>query len=206
MGQNQQYDAGHFAFLELIRVLNSLAGPGATKVSMFQLGTQAAAAVPEQAFATVEAFQQSIKDMDNPIAQFEGEARHYGDGVYGLPVCPFAGAIANYKRIKTDMPEEYKEITESLNQPSLMSEKLRIGQGAAVSPFCGVHQPIRSALGERIKIGGKRLRIYQLGCKSGSGVKGLAYPLIEQAKVNPQLVDKILDENMCCYCVHLEDD
>lgn len=206
MGVNQQYDAGHFAFLELIRVLNDLAGPRTTKISMYQLGLQAAAAVPELAFETMEEFEQSIEEMANPISQFEGEARHYGNGIFGLPACPFTGAITNYKKIKSGMPEEYKEITASLNQSSPLAEKLRVGQGAAVSPFCGVHQPIRSALGQRITIGGKRLKIYQLGCKSAAGAKGLADPLIERAKADRQIVDQILDDNMCCYCVRLEDE
>lgn len=200
MSGKTQYDAAHFSFLELIRAFNDLAGPVAAKIALLRIATQAASEVPTQAFATIADFVESAAEMDNPISQFEGQAHYYGEGVFGLPQCPFAPSIASYKRIKRLLPEEYTEITASLNRPSAGAESLRIGEGAAVSPFCGVHQPIRSALGQRITIGGSPLKIYQLGCKSDAGHKGLAERWIAEANVDRRLVDTILDDNMCCYC------
>lgn len=199
-----QYDAAHFSFLEMIRAFNDLAGPVAAKIALLRIATQATSEVPEQTFATIEDFVMSAGEMGNPISQFEGQAHYYGEGIFGLPKCPFAPSIANYKRIKGALPEEYTEITDSLNKPSAGAESLRIGEGAAVSPFCGVHQPIRSALGQRIKIGGTPLKIYQLGCKSDAGHKGLAERWIEEANVDRGLVDRILNDNMCCYCFRTE--
>ncbi len=199
-----QYDAGHFSFLELLRALNEFAGPGAAKVMLMRVGTRAAAEVPERVYATLEEFIESIKEMGNPISQFEGEAQYCGDGIFALPKCPFTKAIASYKSVKGELPEDYGEITATLNKPGASSDAMRIAEGAAVSPFCGVHQPIRSALGGRIKIGGHQLKVYQLGCKSGAGKKGLAHRWIKEAKLDPDIVERLLDENMCCYCFRLE--
>ncbi|MEZ4219616.1 MAG: hypothetical protein R3B13_01725 [Polyangiaceae bacterium] len=205
MATTATYDAAHFAFLELIRSLNDLAGPAATKIAMLRLGQKAAAEVPQQSFDTVEEFIASLQDASNPISQFEGAAKHYGEGVFGLHRCPFAPSIATYQKIKGELPSEYKEITSILNRPGAGGDALRVGEGAAVSPFCGVHQPIRSAMGSRISIGGHPLKIYQLGCKSAGGHKGFADRWIEETGVERGLVDRILDENMCCYCFKLEE-
>jgi hypothetical protein len=87
-----------------------------------------------------------------------------------------------------------------------MTEELRIGSGAAVSPFCGVHQTIRSQLGsKRIKIGGKNLSITQLGCKSAGGAKGISTERCAALGVQPDTVARVLDSNMCCYCVKIGD-
>jgi hypothetical protein len=204
MANHDQYDAGHFSFLELLRALNKLAGPGVAKIMLLKIGMQAASEVPEREYATLEKFIESIKEMDNPISQFEGEANYYGEGIFSLPKCPFAKSIASYKGVKGKLPEDYGEITETLNKPSASSDLFRIAEGAAVSPFCGVHQPIRSALGGRIKIGGQQLKVYQLGCKSGSGKKGLSYRWINEAQLDPDVVDRILNDNMCCDCFRFE--
>jgi hypothetical protein len=205
MTQNDQYDAAHFAFLELVRTFNEFVGPVAAKVAMMHIGTLAAEETEPCEFATVEEFIESVSENANPISQFEGAARYYGDGVFGLSICPFSKSIKTYKQIKGSLPLEYQEITDSLNEPSLRSQRLKIGSGAAVSPFCGVHQPIRSALGERIRIGGHSLKIYQLGCKSEAGYKGFADVWIQENNIDRSLVDQILDENMCCYCFRLSD-
>lgn len=201
--EKRPYDAGHYSFLELIRVMSTTAGAAFAKGALIKTGLGAAKASPSVEFASLEDFIKSIETVDNPIASFEGKARHYQDGVFGLPTCPFAASIKTFLGVAGSLPVEFKEVTTELNKPSQITEKLRVGEGAAVSPFCGVHQPIRSALGEHVKIGGKPLEIRQLGCKSGSGVKGLAQRWIEEAGVDPKLVEKILDDNMCCYSVRL---
>lgn len=202
--ERRPYDAGHFSFLELIRVLFTTAGPSFAKGALVKTGINAAKSAKEVEFATMDEFIASIDQVDNPIAQFEGRARHYGDGVFGLPACPFAASIKTYVSVAGGLPAEYKEVTAEMNKPSGITEKLRVGAGAAVSPFCGVHQPIRSELGQRIRVGGKALQVYQLGCKSGSGVKGIADHWLSETGVSRETVDKILDDNMCCYLVRFE--
>ncbi len=205
MGEEKRaYDAGHYSFLELIRVLFQTAGPAFAKGALVKTGIQAAKSAKDVEFASLEDFLASIDAVDNPIARFEGKARHYQDGIFGLPACPFAASIKTYVGVAGGLPAEFKEVTAELNKPSGITEKLRIGAGAAVSPFCGVHQPIRSELGQHIKVAGRPLRVYQLGCKSAGGVKGLAEPLIAETGIDRMLVDRILDENMCCYCVRFD--
>jgi hypothetical protein len=58
---------------------------------------------------------------------------------------------------------------------------------------------MRSAIADKIQIGGKKIKIYQLGCKSGSGKKGFAEKWLTESGVSKDTVDKILDNHMCCY-------
>jgi hypothetical protein len=64
---------------------------------------------------------------------------------------------------------------------------------------------MRSAIAERIKIGGKKIKVYQLGCKAGSGKKGFAEKWLAETGVTQDVVDKILDNHMCCYYVKVLD-
>src|SRR5512140_1477569 len=82
-------------------------------------------------------------------------------------------------------------------------DQFRVGEGAGVSPFCSVHQPMRSAIAEKITIGGKKIIVYQLGCKSGGGKKGFADKWIAAAGADKAVVDKILDNHMCCYSLKI---
>jgi len=140
-------------------------------------------------------------DYSNPISRVEGKAVHLGDGLFGLPKCPFARSIANCKQLRGNLPESYAKVTEDYNKPHWVTKELHVGQGAGVSPFCAIHQPLRSALAKRIKIGDTQLSVYQLGCKSGGGKKALAKTIIEKSAFNEEIVAKVLDEHMCCYAV-----
>jgi len=62
---------------------------------------------------------------------------------------------------------------------------------------------MRSAIAERITIGGKKIRVIQLGCKSGAGKKGFAEKWLAESGVSRDVVDKILDTNMCCYSMQI---
>ena len=62
---------------------------------------------------------------------------------------------------------------------------------------------MRSAIAEKIKIGGKKIRVIQLGCKSGGGKKGFADKWLAEAGVAKDVVDKILDNHMCCYALKI---
>ena len=60
---------------------------------------------------------------------------------------------------------------------------------------------MRSAFGDKIRIGGKKIQIYQLGRKSGSGKRGFADKWISAAGVSRDIVDKTLDNHMCFYSI-----
>lgn len=206
MNESKSLDAGHFSLLEMIKVIYTISGPGNAKGTLIRTGIATAEECKEVAFDAIDDYVRSIDELANPIAQFEGQARHYGDGVYGLPLCPFARSISTFTSVAGKLPAEYVEVTEKLNEPSGMTDQLRIGAGAAVSPFCGVHQTVRSKLGStRVKVGGKSLVVTQLGCKAASGKKGISQRLCEDACVPTNQVAEILDANMCCYKVRVEE-
>ena len=56
-----------------------------------------------------------------------------------------------------------------------------------------------------ILIGGKKIAIYQLGCKSSSGAKGLADKWLAETGASREAVSEILDNNMCCYYIKIMD-
>jgi hypothetical protein len=199
--ETEQYDAGHLSFLELVSVITTVAGPAFASGALLKTGLGIAKKAKPRDFPDFETLVAAIAAGDTVISSFEGKARHYGGGVFGLPTCPFAGSVKTYKGFMGALPEGFASVTNQYNKPSPTTEKLRVGHQAGVSPFCCVHQSLRSAIAEHIRIGGKPLAVYQLGCKSGSGDKGIADGFLQATGVARDLVSKILDENMCCYFV-----
>ena len=204
MSEEKILDIAHVSFLDMIGALVAQAGPAAAKGTLMRTALSAGSKMKAVKFKTFEDFIEAIDAVETPIAAIEGRAEHVGDGVFGLPTCPFASSIGNYKKVFESMPDGYAELTVEFNKPGKMADKLRVGRGAGVSPFCSVHQPLRSSLGDKITIGGKPVAVYQLGCKSGTGSKGLAHDLIEEVGASPDLVEKVLVDHMCCYAVKVE--
>ncbi len=204
MEQGKILDIAHVSFLDLIRVSIEQTGAAATKGTLMRNTLKAAEKFEPQDFASIDDFVASIDQVQNPIAMVEGKAVHLGDGLFGLPGCPFANSIGNYKNVFKGMPEGYSQLTDEYNKPGAASDKYRVGHGAGVSPFCALHQPLRSALGGKVTINGNPLTIYQLGCKSGSGEKGLATKWIEESGFTAEQVTAALDDHMCCYAIKAE--
>jgi hypothetical protein len=204
MSENKILDIAHISFLDIIRASIVQLGAAATKGMLIRNAIGTAERIPEVSFDTLDDFVASIEAAENPITQIEGKAVHYGKGLFGLPKCPFAGSIGDYKEVYGGLPEDYHKITDDYNKEGKVTEQLRVGHGAGVSPFCAVHQPLRAALKDRISIGGKPITILQLGCKSGSGEKGLAEQFIKETEFSADDVRKVLDENMCCYAIKVE--
>ena len=200
----QQRESSHSSFLAILAALHQTAGASFVKSALIKTGISAARVLPEREFATIEEFIQSIDQLDNPIAQLEGSARHYGNGLFGLPECPFASAMKAQASTGGATGDPFRDITDEMNKPSLLGDELRVGRGAVVSPFCAVHQPIRSAIGERIRVAGRSLSIYQLGCRSPGGSPGLADHWIALTGFDRKLVEQVLVENTCCYCIRFE--
>ncbi len=194
-------DISHISFLDMINGLIAQNGPASAKGSLIRNALTAAERIPGMDFADFEDFVAAIDDGTNPITMVEGKAVHQSGGVFGLPACPFAGSIKNYTQVYDKLPDGYVSFTEEFNKTGVATNSYRVGEGAGVSPFCAVHQPLRSALGRKITIGGKQIQVYQLGCKSGAGKKGFAEKWIKETGVSRDLVDKVLDDNMCCYLV-----
>ena len=198
-------DIAHVSFLGMIESSIRQSGTSSTKGTLMRMALKAADQQEPVEFATFEDFARAAESGGTPIARVEGRSASIGAGVFGLPVCPFAASISNYKEVFGGLPESFKDMTDEYNKEGRITDKYRVGSGAGVSPFCAVHQPLRSALGEKITIGGKPVAIYQLGCKSGSGYKGLAHKWIEAVGASQEQVNTVLDDNMCCYAVCVVD-
>ncbi len=201
MSDQKILDIAHISFLDMIKSIIDQTGAAAAKGSLIRNALGAAEKFEAKDFATFEEFVDSIEAIANAITSIEGQAVHVGNGLFGLPNCPFAASIKNYKDVFKAMPEGYGDLTEEFNKTGGMTEKLNVGHGAGVSPFCAVHQPLRSGLGKSITIGGKPIQVLQLGCKSGVGEKGLADKMIQDSDYSADDVSKVLDDNMCCYAV-----
>jgi len=192
-------DISHISFLDIIKVLIRQSGAANAKGTLIRNAINTAENLSVVHYASFEDYLRAADEAKTPIAMIEGQASHVGNFVFGLKECPFAPSIKNYTQVFEKLPEGYADFTAEYNKPGMVTNKYRVGQGAGVSPFCAVHQPMRSAFGEKIKIGGKDVLIYQLGCKSGAGKKCIAEKWTEEAGVPSALVDRVLDNHMCCY-------
>ena len=203
--ENPILDIAHVSFLEMIRASNEQVGPISTKGTLVRNAVRSGVQVPPVDFATFDDFVKAIDDATNPTTKIEGKAVHVGDGIFGLPKCPFASSIASFKSVFGALPESYGQVTAEYNRPGPVTEGLRVGNGSGVSPFCSVHQPMRAAAASRITIGGRKVVVYQLGCKSASGAKAFAEKWIAGFGCSKDVVDKVLDTNMCCYGIRFAD-
>lgn len=198
-------DIAHISFLDMIKVMIATSGTANAKGTLIRNALNAADRMAPAAYETFDDFLKAIEESDNPITKIEGKATHLDGHVFGLKRCPFGPSITNYKKVFDKLPDGYSDFTEEFNKHSMVTDKYRIGEGAGVSPFCAVHQSLRSAVAGKITIGGKKIEISQLGCKSGSGEKGLAEKWIEKTGVARELVDETLDKYMCCYHLQIEE-
>ncbi len=198
-------DIAHISFLDLIKLAIAQSGAAAAKGALLRSALSTADKFETKDFPTFDDFVKSIELVQNAITSIEGKAVYLGDGLFGLPDCPFAESICNYKEVFDGLPEGYQELTEEFNKPGNITDKYHVGNGAGVSPFCSVHQPLRSGLSEKITISGKAIIIYQLGCKSGSGIKGFADKYIKETGYTQEKVNSVLNNHMCCYAVKVNE-
>lgn len=205
MADGKMLDIAHISFLDMIKVMITMSGAAAAKGTLIRNAINTAEKIREVDYPSFDDFLAAIEDSTNPITQVEGKATHQGEYVFGLAACPFAPSIGNYTEVFEKLPDGYADFTAEFNKPSKVTDTYRVGEGAGVSPFCSVHQPMRSAIAERIKIGGKKIEIFQLGCKAGSGKKGFAEKWLAETGITQDLVDKVLDNHMCCYYLKIVD-
>jgi hypothetical protein len=198
-------DIAHISFLDMIKVMITMSGAAAAKGTLIRNAINTAEKIKEIDYPTFDDFLAAIENSTNPITEIEGKASHQGDFIFGLENCPFGPSIKNYVEVFEKLPDGYADFTAEFNKPSKVTETYRVGEGAGVSPFCSVHQPMRSAIADKIKIGGKKIDIYQLGCKAGSGKKGFAEKWLAETGVSKDVVDKVLDNHMCCYYIKVLD-
>lgn len=194
-------DIAHISFLDTIKVMITLTGAANAKGTLIRNALKTAERIAELNYPTFEAYLAAIENASNPITMIEGKAAHQGNHVFGLKLCPFGPSIQSYTAVFTKLPDGFADFTAEFNKPSATTDQYRVGGGAGVSPFCSVHQPMRSAFAQKIRIGGKKIHVYQLGCKSAGGKKGFAERWIREAGVPHDIVDRVLDGHMCCYAL-----
>lgn len=205
MKKGRILDIAHISFLDMIKTIIQQSGPASAKGILIRNALATAEKVEPVDYPTIDDYLAAIEDATNPITRVEGKAVHQGDMIFGLPACPFEGSINNYKEVFKEMPEGYAAFTTEFNKSSAVTDQREIGEGAGVSPFCAVHQPLRSALAGKITIGGKKIAITQLGCKSATGFIGLAEKWIEKYNVDKGIVMDVLENNMCCYLLRIDE-
>ena len=203
MSEGKIIDIAHISFLDMIKIMITLSGAASAKGTLIRNALKTAERISEVDYPTFDDYLTAIENATNPITVIEGKSSHQGNFVFGLSNCPFGPSIKNYMEVFEKLPEGYADFTSEFNKTSNITDAYRVGEGAGVSPFCSVHQPMRSAFAEKITIGGKKIKIYQLGCKSGSGKKGFAEKWIKESGISREVVDKILDNHMCCYSIRI---
>jgi hypothetical protein len=201
MSEENILDIAHISFLDMIKIMITLSGAASAKGTLIRNALKTAERIHEVDYATLDDYLAAVENASNPITMIEGKSTHQGNYVFGLKLCPFGPSIRNYNKVFEKLPDGFSDFTAEFNKPSNVTDQYRVGEGAGVSPFCSVHQPMRSAIADKIRVGGKKIQIYQLGCKSGSGKKGFADKWINAAGVQRDVVDKTLDNHMCCYSV-----
>ena len=203
MSDENILDIAHISFLDMIKVMITLSGAASAKGTLIRNALKTAERIAETDYPTFEDYLKAIENATNPITVIEGKATHAGNFIFGLKLCPFGPSIKNYNKVFEKLPEGFADFTAEFNKPSNITDQYKVGEGAGVSPFCSVHQPMRSAIADKIKIGGKKIQVVQLGCKSGGGKKGFAEKWLQETGVARDVVDKILENHMCCYALKI---
>jgi hypothetical protein len=206
MNEENILDIAHISFLDMIKIMITLSGAASAKGTLIRNALKTAEKIHETDYPTFEDYLAAVENASNPITMIEGKSTHQGNFVFGLKNCPFGPSIKNYSKVFEKLPDGFSDFTSEFNKSSNVTDQYRVGEGAGVSPFCSVHQPMRSAFADKIRIGGRKIQIYQLGCKSGSGKKGFADKWINAAGIARDIVDKTLDNHMCCYSLKIIDE
>jgi hypothetical protein len=194
-------DIAHLIFLEMIEQRLRETSPGEVSRFLVRAATATAASFPRVDFTSFDDFVAAIEDLRNPIARVEGRAEHLGGGLFGLGRCPFAETHRSRRHQPGALSGDLAAVQHEFNQPSADNAELAVGHGSAVCPFCCAHQPLRAALGARITIAGRPIRVVQLACKGADGSRAFADDFIATTGHTHAEVDGVLDQYVCCYAV-----
>jgi len=156
MSKEDVLDIAHVGFLEMIKALIGQSGAPSTKGTLIRIALAAADKVDNVDYPSIEDFLTAVENVETNISRIEGPAVHIGDGVFGLPKCPFADSIVNYKDVFKGMPEGFAEVTNEFNREGIVTDKFRVGSGAGVSPFCAIINPSAVPLATGSPLGGRR--------------------------------------------------
>lgn len=202
---SKSVDISHIVFVDLFRNIIDTTGTKVAKGNLMRIAMNSGNCIEPVTFPSVSAFLESMETGKSPLSKLEGMAIHVGQGLFGLEHCPFGQLLANYRDFYSSDPDGFTEVIEEFNADSKMSRQFKVGLGAGVGPFCIFHQPMRSQVGSKVTIDGQHIEIFQLACRSGNGEKAYAESLIEEFGCDMTLVEKVVDEYMCCYGIKFKD-
>jgi hypothetical protein len=193
-------DIAHIFFLELLRDYKNNLGAALAVRQMIHRAAIFARDLPRQDFTDWDHFLNELQKQNTVLNFWEPELKLYDRHIIATPSCPFGAAIHEYTQIMGGLPNEYAEITEEFNRSTPLNRHMMIGHGSASSPFCAIHQPLRSLAAEKIFVGGQPLQIVALGSKAESDW-ALAYEYIGEEKLFPEKIKSLLNENLCCFLI-----
>jgi hypothetical protein len=204
MSEKDFLDIAHIFFLESIADAIKTRGAAAATGELARRAKAVSEKISVKDFGSAEDLINALDTGNTALTRLEGRAKHYGNNVFTLPDCPFGESIARYIKEFKELPTEFKELADEFNKLYPQNRELKVGGGAGASAFCSVHQPLRSFVSRRMTVQGKPIKMYQLGCKSSSGVKAFAEEYIKESQIDKSVVDKALDDNSCVYWLQIQ--
>lgn len=160
----EHLDIAHLSLIESIRDMIVNTGTPATKGNLIRSALAIANQIPETNYENMDAWEKALQDHTHPLCIIEQHLTREGN-IFILHKCPFAPAVVHYMHLTPKLPEEYSKVMDEFNKPSKITDDLNMGQGSAASPGCLLHQPMRAGIVKKIRVGGKKVEVVQLGCK-----------------------------------------
>ena len=198
---NKKLDIAHIFFLELLRDFkNNLGVPLATR-QLLRKTVSLAQNLPRIDFPNKNIFWEAIRKEETNLHLWEDKLEICKNNIIAAPKCTFRNAIDNYLKLWGGMPTEYAEITEEFNKTSTISSILKIGQGSACSPFCLIHQALRSIAVKKIYIASEPLNLVMLGSKLSNVDLAISYEYLAEEGIKPAHIKTLLQKNICCFLI-----
>ncbi len=144
-----------------------------------------------QEFKDLDEFKEKISKGETFLPYFTVVPTLKGDLLL-FKSCPFAETLWKYVENFGRFPSPVENII----------EYYRENEDIAVSPFCIVHHFVSKRLGEKIRIGEKRLCITRLGSKSIFGEIFVSKRNIKEKDLDEKEIVELLKDFSCIY--HLE--
>lgn len=197
-----QLDIVHIFFMELLQEYKNNLGTALAVRQMIQRALIFSQRLPRQDYEDKAAFLEALRKEQTIFNLWDRELEIINDDIIVASACPFRKALQDYSAVMGGVANEYLELVRELNKPSALNKKLLIGQGAASNPLCAIHQPLRSAVSQKLFIGGKPVTVTALGSKSDESPM-LAFEYLAEKKIAPDTVKKIINDRHCCYLIEI---
>jgi hypothetical protein len=156
-------------------------------------GREIAGELGEKEYESMEWLFEDHEKGKDPFDKLEGKAERDGN-VMVLKSCPMSKLLGEVM-VDGKLPEFYQRIVDKYKE-------IYKTKGAILHPFCIVHQVIRAMVGEHIKIGGKKLKVYQIACRSmTSGKIVYASEGMNRVSMSKVDIDKKIEGKACMYLI-----